>query len=40
MQRAFSGDSESDEDIPEELKQDFVDELTGENAPPKPRFEH
>ena len=38
MQRAFSADSESDEDIPEELKQDFIDELTGETEKPKPRF--
>ena len=32
-------DSDDDSDVPDELKQDYVDEMTGENTPPKPRYE-
>jgi hypothetical protein len=32
MQRATSQDTDSDEDVPDELKQDFVDEKTGDDA--------
>ena len=35
MQRTTSQDSDSDEDVPDELKQDFVDEKTGDDAPSK-----
>ena len=28
--RTFSQDSDSDDDVPDELKQDFIDEQTGE----------
>lgn len=30
MQRTFSEETDSDDDVPDELKQDFVDEQTGE----------
>ena len=32
-------DTDDDSDVPDELKQDYVDEMTGESTPPKPRYE-
>ena len=33
----MSQDSDSDEDIPDELKQDYIDEMTGD-APPVRKY--
>lgn len=37
LPRTFSQDSDSDEDVPDELKQDYIDENTGDLPPPPAR---